>query len=346
MALTHRGKVVIGVGAAALVVVLGILAFTGNAPGPIQDIVDTVAGRPSPCPLTGELRAGGKDAPSRPVFGVKVENTDAAYPLAGLNEADVIYEELVEGGLSRFVVLYQCHDAARVGPVRSARTTDPKILLQYSDAPLLAYSGSAVQVTTFANNAGVESFTETSANASFTRDDSRAMPHNLFVSVKALFRAAKQADVDFSPPDAVFTFEEDIPRPSKRTTSVSVTFSTTNTTEWSWSQGRWIRQLAGEPMRLEDEEPIVADNIVIQEVVVTESNIVDASGAKSPSVDLTGSGRAWILRDGRRIIGRWTRASLDDATVFETKGGDEIVLAPGTTWVELIPRETGGVTFG
>lgn len=346
MALTHRGKVVIGVGAAGVIVVLGILAFTGNAPGPIQDIVDTVAGRPDPCPLTGELLARGRDAPSRPVLGVKVENTDAAYPLAGLNQADVIYEELVEGGVSRFVALFQCHDTARVGPVRSARTTDPKILVQYSDSPLLAYSGAAGPVTTAANEAGVESFTETSANAAFTRDESREMPHNLFVSVKALFRAARQADVDLSPPEEVFTFEEDISGPSKRTTSVSVTFSTSNTTDWSWSRGRWIRQLDGQPMLLEDEKPIVADNIVIQQVVVTESNIVDASGAKSPNVDLTGSGRAWILRDGRRIVGRWTRRSLDDVTVFETKGGEEIALAPGTTWVELIPRESGGVTFG
>ena len=146
MALTQRGKVVIGAAAAGVVALVGILAFTGNAPGPLQRIVDTVVDRPDPCPLTGRVRAG-EDPPERPVLTVKVENTRDAYPLAGLERADVIYEEPVEGGLTRFAALFQCRDAGRVGPVRSARTTDPKILLPLADEPLLAFSGAHPKVT-------------------------------------------------------------------------------------------------------------------------------------------------------------------------------------------------------
>jgi hypothetical protein len=87
------------------------------------------------------------------------------------------------------------------------------------------------------------------------------------------------------------------------------------------------------------------DNVVIQEVVVTDSDIVDVSGFPSPEVELVGRGRAWILRDGRLVVGRWRRASLSDATVFETKAGEEIALAPGTTFVELLPKDDGDVTF-
>ena len=83
-------------------------------PGPLQRIVDTVVDRPEPCPLTGMVRAG-EDAPERPALAVKVENTRDAYPLAGLERADVIYEEPVEGGLTRFAALFQCRDAGRVG---------------------------------------------------------------------------------------------------------------------------------------------------------------------------------------------------------------------------------------
>ncbi|HYY07815.1 MAG TPA: DUF3048 domain-containing protein [Actinomycetota bacterium] len=345
MRITSRGKVVIGVIAAAAVAGVGMLAFTGHAPGPIQDIVNKITGRPSPCPLTGELRAHGKDAPDRPVMAIKVENSDDAYPLVGLDRADVVYEELVEGGITRFVALFQCQGATRVGPVRSARTTDPKILVQYADQPLLAYSGAQHRVTKAVDKANIVSFTETSANDAYTRDDQRVMPHNLFVNEKVLFRLAKKQGVDFSEPREVFTFSDEVPTPAKKTKTVSAAFSSAHTAEWRWSGGRWTRLLDGSPMELENGKTVTADNLVIQEVAVTTSTILDPAGYPSPTVDLTGTGRAWILRDGRRIAGHWTRNSLGDVTVFETKAGDRIDLAPGTTFVELIPKGTGEVTF-
>jgi hypothetical protein len=85
---------------------------------------------------------------------------------------------------------------------------------------------------------------------------------------------------------------------------------------------------------------------VIQEVVVKESDIVDVAGYPSPEVTLVGEGRAWILRDGRLVPGRWRRPSLGDVTVFETRKGHEISLAPGTTFVQLVPKDGGEVAFG
>ena len=347
MALTQRGKVVTGVAVVvtAAAVVLAVLAFTGNAPPAIQAIVDKATGKPTPCPLTGELRAGGKGTLARPVLAVKVENTDEAYPLAGLERADVIYEEPVEGSITRFAALFQCHDAAKVGPVRSARTTDPRILVQYSDEPLLAYSGANATVASALEKAGVVSLTETSANDAFVRDESRSAPHNLFVSTKKLYSFAKRSGADFSLPEAVFRFDEEVPAPSRPRMSASVAFSSSHVAGWAWSRGRWVRQLDGDPMLSESGTPIAVDNVVIQEVVVTDSNIVDVAGFPSPDVKLVGEGRAWILRDGRLITGRWRRSSLDDVTVFENKRGDEVALAPGTTFVELVPKGGGEVTF-
>ena len=344
MALTQRGKIVIGVAAVGVLAVLAVLAFTGNAPGPLQRIVDDVAGRPDPCPLTGMVRAG-KDAPSRPAIAVKVENTRDAYPLAGLERADVIYEEPVEGGLTRFLALFQCRDAGRVGPVRSARTTDPKILLQVSDQPILAFSGAHPKVTQALEQAGVFQLTETSGNLAYERDDARSAPHNLFVATRPLSSLATKAGIDASAPPALFRYDDAVPSPSRRRTSAAIAFSTSNVAEWAWSQGRWVRQLDGAPMLAENGSPIAVDNVVVQEVVVTESDILDVTGSPSPEVKLLGEGRAWILRDGRLLIGRWRRASLGDLTVFETRDGEEIALAPGTTFVELMPKDDGGVTF-
>lgn len=342
MSLTKRGKVVTVVAATlgAGIVGLGALAFTGNAPGPIQRIVDQAIHRPDPCPLTGETRGQGRDAPRRPVMAVKIGNTEAAYPLSGLNDADVIYEELVEGGITRFVSLYQCNEPRRVGPVRSARTTDPRILLQYADPPILAYSGASPAVTTYVEQVGVISLTETSANAAYTRDTSRIAPHNLYVSIKALYREARGDDVDRSAPEPVFDFSDEVPTPSKRARSASVTFSFATTAQWAWSHGRWVRLFGGEPFVLEGGDPLAVDNVLIQEVVV-------GSGiGSSPDVTLTGHGRAWLLRDGRLVPGRWTRLSLDDVTEFVTKAGDQFAFAPGTTFVELVPKATGEISFG
>jgi hypothetical protein len=345
VALTQRGKIVIGVVVAAIVAVFAVLAFTGNAPGPLQGIVDTVTGRSEPCPLTGERRAGGKDAPPRPALAVKVENAEDAYPLAGLERADVIYEEPVEGGITRFAALFQCRDAPRVGPVRSARTTDQKILSPLGDEPLLAYSGANPRVASGLDEAGVVSLTETTANEAYERDDARSAPHDLFASTKVLHRIAERMGADLSMPEALFRYDEDRPAPSKPRSSATVAFSTSNVVGWTWSGGRWVRQLDGAPMLAENGTEIAVDNVVIQEVVVTDSDIVDVAGFPSPEVKLIGQGRAWVLRDGRLVIGRWRRASLAERTVFETKAGEEIALAPGTTFVELMPKDGDGVTF-
>ena len=162
---------------------------------------------------------------------------------------------------------------------------------------------------------------------------------------RPLYRVAKQTGVDLSTPQALFRYDAAVPSPSRRRTSATVTFSASNVAEWAWSQGRWVRQLDGAPMLGENGAAIAVDNVVIQEVVVTLSDIVDVTGSPSPEVELLGEGRAWILRDGRLVIGRWRRASLGDVTVFETRDGQEIALAPGTTFVELMPKDDGGVTF-
>jgi Protein of unknown function (DUF3048) N-terminal domain/Protein of unknown function (DUF3048) C-terminal domain len=344
VALTQRGKVVIGVVAAAVVAVLAILAFTGNAPAPLQRLVETVTG-PDPCPLTGAEKKNGDDAPARPMIAVKVENSDLAYPLAGLERADVIYEEPVEGGITRFAALYHCAAPARVGPVRSARTTDPKILAPYADAPVLAYSGANPTVASIVDAAGIISLTETSANAAYVRDDGRSAPHDLFVSVQDLYPIAAQQGAGDEPPRSVFSFDEEVPTPNRPRTGATVTFSSSTVVGWSWTNGRWHRLLDGAPMTAESGAPIAVDNVVIQQVLVTDSDIVDVAGFPSPEVKMVGRGRAWVLRDGRLIVGRWRRASLDEATIFETRAGDEIALAPGTTFVQLIPRDGGDVAF-
>ena len=347
MALTRRGKQVIGGVAIAGVLGVGGLALSGNSPA-LQRAVDAVtdlAAPPPTCPLTGEETRDAAETPDRPLLAVKVENTEAAYPLVGLDRADMVYEEVVEGGITRFVVLFHCRDAGRVGPVRSARTTDPKILSQFQQGPVLAYSGGAPKVVKSLVDAKVVQLTEANTSAAFTRDAARIAPHDLFTSTGALWRAALDLVEDPAIPSSIFDLDEALPEGGRRARSVSIVFSTLSSTGWTWGGGVWTRQLEGAAMALEGGVPITADNVVVQSVEVSQDTIRDASGSFSPLVEMMGRGKAWVFRDGRVLAGTWERASATDVTVFRTKTGDEIALAPGVTWVELVPTD-GEVTIG
>jgi hypothetical protein len=315
---------------------------------PLAQTINKLTGNttppPSPCPLTGLQPPGEKPVPQRPVLAVKVENTAEAYPLAGLDKADVIYEELVEGGITRFMAIYQCQDSGRVGPVRSARTTDPRVLVQYDKAPLIAYAGGQLAVVHLLDRSGLFGLTETSAPSGFTRDSARSAPHNLFASTSTLYGLAKKTVKREGVPDPVFTYSADAPK-GRSIKSVGIDFSSSSIAQWSWSGGRWVRMLDGVPMKLEDGKTLAVDNILIQQVVVTESNLVDVLGNHSPDVTVTGTGKAWLLRSGKLIQGTWSRKKLSDVTVFRTKQGQPFELTPGTTFVELAPKGQA-VMFG
>jgi hypothetical protein len=350
LSLTRRGKLVVSIaGALALVGVGGIaLALTGHAPAVIQQAVDKVTGQehtpappPPTCPLTGKPAPGGV-VPHRPALAVKVENTPDAYPLVGLQNADVVYEELVEGGITRFMALYQCKDSAKVGPVRSARTTDPKVLIQYDPHPVIAYSGAQLAVVHALEQAGLISFDETTGGDAFWRDPNRVEPHNLFVSTAKLRTKAAHQTANEGPPRRLLKFDPAAPSVGKHVTSVSMAFSSSVTATWKWlaASGRWERMLEGAPMTLDTGTPITSANVVIQQVVVTEGNLVDVLGYHSPEVTLTGTGKAWVLRDGVLIAGKWVRPVMGAVTKFETKTGEIITFAPGNTWIELVAKGT------
>ena len=339
MALTPRGKAaVIGVAVVAMLTVgVGAMALTGH--DPIHQIASALHLSKSPptCPLTGEPMPGGKNPPHHPVLAVKVENTSEAYPLVGLDKADIVYEEVVEGGITRFAAVFDCKTATRVGPVRSARTTDAKILLQFSRHPLLGFSGASGQVLHLVKAAGVVEMVEGAPAPPFTRDSARPVPHNLFANTSKLWVAGKNLSTDTASPRPVFTYSPTVPKPSKKGLSATIVFSGLATADWRWEGGRYVRYVNGSPMKLQDGAVVASDNVVIQQVKTTQSTLHDVLGYPSPEVSMIGTGKAWVLRDGRLITGTWTRGAQGDVTVFTTKTGTAIDLRPGTTYVELAP---------
>jgi hypothetical protein len=118
-------------------------AITTTTVPPSTTVERTTTTQPKPvvCPLTDEPAPGGQ-VPQRPALAVKVDNLPGpARPQYGISEADVVYEEPVEGGITRFIVIYQCHDESRIEPVRSGRLIDPEIIEQFGAHPLMGYAG-------------------------------------------------------------------------------------------------------------------------------------------------------------------------------------------------------------
>jgi hypothetical protein len=340
VSLTPRGKISILSVTALLVTgaaLVYFLTFPEKAPAIVQRTLSTVglvdAPPPPPpeCPLTGEPAPHGT-VPDRPALAVKIENYPDARPQAGLQSADIVYEEPVEGGITRFVTVYQCDDETRVGPVRSVRTTDPDVLAQFG-VPVLAYSGGAPNVIRVVEDAELVALDETSGGQAFERDTSRVAPHNLYAGTKALYHAARSKE---QAPEPVFSYAEELDGGSRRATSVHLPFSPTYADVW-WTWNRkadaWLRAHGDEPHLAEEGGPVSATNVLVQVVDV----VVGPRGGISPHLELTGSGKAYLFRDGRVTVGHWERPRLGDVTRFVAKDGREMLLAPGRTWVELFP---------
>src|SRR5437870_4539462 len=172
MALSRRGRVLSALIVAVVLVgggVVGLVAFGSSNKPPLANGSNgspsnspTTPARPPICPLSG-LRAS-PAVPSRPALAVKVENLPIARPQTGLSWADIVYEEPVEAGITRFIAIYQCNDASRIEPVRSGRLTDPDILVQFGH-PVFAYAGGVPQVIRAVRSAGIIDINFTTARA-------------------------------------------------------------------------------------------------------------------------------------------------------------------------------------
>jgi DUF3048 family protein len=342
--LARRGKIV----AAAATLALGaggtlgyFVLFPQKAPAFVRHTLKSVglvgaeAGPPeATCPLTGEVVPGGK-VPDRPALAIKVENHPDARPQAALNDADVVVEEPVEGGYTRFIAIFQCGDADRVGPIRSGRTTDPDFLRQLGPA-VFGYAGGVNVVKREVPKVGLVDVNYIIAAGAYTRDDSRSAPHNLYSTTAVLWKAAGNPT---GAPAPLFVTSDTWKGRARKVTEVHLPYSSVSDVHWAWrrAKGGWFRSHGEQAHVLEDGEQVSATNVVIQVVSVTDGTIIDPAGNPSPEVELTGSGRAYVLRDGRVIVGRWERETLDDVTRFVTRDGTEITLAPGRTWLELLP---------
>ena len=339
MRLSSRGKA-LTIGGGVIVLAVGAFFLLRDAPV-IGDVIDRIDPEPATCPLTG-IEPDKESRIARPAIAVKIENSSIAYPLKGLDKAEIVYEELVEGGITRFLAMYHCTDADLAGPIRSARVVDPAIMTPTTY--ILAFSGANQHVFGRLDEAGIIQIEENAAGAAMQRvETGDSFEHTLFADTAAVRKIGRE-QYDEPPPEDVYVFGDLPEGKSRKATEIEITFSANSVVSYTFDTGKYYRYQADEPFMADTGEQIAVDNVLLELHTVNLSGPADVAGTAGTEIaDVTGSGPAVLFRDGRMIRGMWVREAIEDPVRFTTKDGAELVLKAGTTWIHLVPNKQGEV---
>jgi hypothetical protein len=318
----RRNRWLAGTAAAVVVIAVVVIVLVAGGSG---------GKHASTAPLTGLPDPDGV-ANHRPAITVKINNTDARAQ-AGIDQADVVYEEVVEGGYTRLAAIFNSHAPDKVGPVRSVRRTDQSIV--WPVGGVFVYSGGAQYAIDSINTAPVKQLDETRAGSMMFRDppDPGAAPYNLWAHLDQMFTAEKHSPP--VPPPPLFVYRDprdDIAAPTLD--SFRVGFGAGFDVTWTWDRQKqvWVRTT---------HRPAAPDvdaggvRISATNVVVLFVHYQGGAGVEGSEAQLTGSGNASVFINGSEVKARWTRPDKDHGAKLTDMDGNEIELTPGKTWVEL-----------
>lgn len=298
-------------------------------------------------PLTGKPMPDGR--PDNPVFVVKVENTSSGAPQYGVNKADMVVEELVEGGITRLAALYYSNLPSKVGHVRSMRTTD--IGIAKPVAGKIVASGGAPRAARQIKRAGIRVFTESAPG--FSRDG-KAAPYNVVLNLKRLGASAKKNAIPgpyltWTPPEGSETSTPtadpsdtaSAPPEPKKATKATVRFSNSTATKWKFAGGKWKRTNGFAAPGQE----FAADTLIVMFCRVGDAGYRDPGGSSVPETVIKGSGRAVVMHDGTATEATWHKKSLGDTISFKTKDGEPLTIDPGKVWLEMVQKGKSRVNY-
>ena len=315
----------------------GVPPTTTRPTLPPATTTTTVAPRPV-APLTG-LAVSDAAVLTRPAVVVKIDNAPEARPQTGLARADVIIEERVEGGIARFMAVFQSAEANVVGPVRSVRSTDPPVVRPIGG--LFAYSGGIPPfVSLLHNEGGVVDVGADDDGSAYYRSKDRPAPHNLYTSTVALRQrtpnglAAPPRLFTFLPAAQTFTGAGAIP-----VSHLSVTMSSLSSGQWDWdpSTHSWLRSTDGAPHIDQGSGQLAFTTVIIQFVPYARTPYKDPAHSPVDEAEVIGTGEAWVLADGQLVKGTWSKPALADVTTYTDAAGASIAIPPGHTWITLAP---------
>lgn len=312
-----------------------------DASGEVTEGGEAIVDNATVAALTGEDIEAGSLA--RPALSAKIDNHPAARPQVGLDETDIVFEELVEGGMTRYVGIWHSKLPAEIGPVRSVRPMDPEIVSPFGG--VFAYSGGQVrfvqmmQATPVYNAIHGQPDTE----ATFYRTSAKVAPHNVLVKAQELIAE----HLDKAAPPKMFDYAASIEESTAVTqgspvAAMTTRFSGFSSPSWEWdgTQNKFVRfQTNGAADAAASGAQLAATNVV---VLFVQIDVIE----DIPTTRLVNQGTGYVATGGSVAEVTWIKATPESPIVLTSSSGGAVTLGKGNTWIELLPNDTSDVDAG
>lgn len=328
---------------ATLVALSLVLAGCGGddskKPEADKSSVAPVPEEPATWPLTGlEAKEGQSVELDHPVVVTKIDNSTASSPQIGLSKADLVVEELVEGGITRLAAFYYSQLPANIGPVRSMRASDIGIVSPAKG--VIATSGAAGQTISRVQGAKIKFFQE--GGPGFYRDNSRRAPYNLFTDLKKVAKAAEDGKAERQADYLPWGTEADFTNGQPAGT-IQADFGS-HTTSWQFQGGKYVNSNSNAAQG----DRFQPDTVLVIRVKITDAGYRDPAGNFVPESHFVGKGKAQLFHNGQVVEGTWAKDKLASAVTLAAADGTPLKVPAGKVWIELVPVDAnnGSVTFG
>ena len=280
------------------------------------------------------------------VVAFKIDNNINARPQSGLQEADAVHEILVEGGMTRFLAFFYDNTSKYLGPIRSARPTDPTVIRPYGGT--LVVSGATAGLIPSIRDLGVPVLEEQNSPIMF-RISNRKAPHNLYADTELVRERIEERGFYFLQPGPgpLYPFGLDQNNWSEGADKITVKYSEFTTVIWKLDGEKYSRFIID---KYSENKEAVAHNFITQDgnytdilqtetIVVLQGPLYKDPATTLPSVLTVGVGNAYIFNNDRYIEGTWRRGDIIEPFVLTDINGEEIQVPPSTQWVHILPNE-------
>lgn len=328
--------------AVVIVIALGAgLAVSHHRSKPLAVVKPVIVKpKPPPKPTTVASTLSGLQVDptlnNLPVTGVMIENSTDARPQSGLGQAGVVFEAVAEGGVTRFLALFQDTSPSNVGPIRSARPYYVQWDLGFDAA--YAHVGGSPDALSDIKSWGVHDLDEFANGGSYHRISTREAPHNVYTAISTL----NQLEITKGYLHSTFTgFARKTAAPVKQPTAGSINLTLSGSLynahyDYAVATNSYNRSEGGAPQLDANTNTQISPAVVIAMVVPESRGALDASGAYYSDYNVIGSGPVYVFQDGSVTTGSWTKTDNNSQLSFADASGQPIKLNPGQTWLTAV----------